>query len=156
MSPLNKMRQFRVFFNLDFVTKLRIAYFSLAIPAIAISIRLLGFRKTRGLLAFSTKLLLKLTPAPALGHEQRTQILKEILRAMKIAIRHAPYSGNCLSRSLSLHTITQRHAIPTSLQIGTKIENGDFSAHAWVEFQDTPLNDSSNIGEIYQAFESIH
>lgn len=81
-----------------------------------------------------------------------TTIIRRTLRCLAMVVRHSPYTGNCLSRSLTLWWLLQRQHIPCDLRIGVRQHTDYLEAHAWVEYQGYPLNESSRVYQEYTAF----
>jgi hypothetical protein len=60
----------------------------------------------------------------------------------------------CLEQSLVLWYLLQRQRIPARFRIGVRTVAGKFEAHAWVEYEGTPLNQSEEeLHQHYAAFE---
>ncbi|NJM19865.1 MAG: lasso peptide biosynthesis B2 protein [Richelia sp. SM1_7_0] len=53
---------------------------------------------------------------------------------VKIAAKYYKWA-TCLRKSLALWFLLSRQGIATELQIGTRLDRGEFQAHAWVEYQ---------------------
>lgn len=71
---------------------------------------------------------------------------------LQLATRHGPYAGNCLSRSLTLWWLLRRQGIESDLRIGVRSVAGCFGAHAWVEYQGSPVNESPAVYQHYAVF----
>ena len=78
--------------------------------------------------------------------------LMNIGRIVNIAARHTLARGNCLTRSLVLRWILRRRNVGSDLRIGVRLVNGYLEAHAWVEYNGKPINDSADVAERYAAF----
>jgi transglutaminase superfamily protein len=74
-------------------------------------------------------------------------------RVVAIAARHAPYQGNCLSRSLTLWWLLLGQGIHSDLRIGVARPAGQFEAHAWIEYQGVVINDQEDVGRRYSTFD---
>ena len=61
------------------------------------------------------------------------------------------YDATCLRRSLVLWWLLRRRGIDSALRIGVRMEDGEFMSHAWVEWQDTVLNDTPDVGQRFMA-----
>jgi hypothetical protein len=73
-------------------------------------------------------------------------------RLVHLAARGAPWSGNCLHRSVVLWRRLQRLGTSGRLRLGVRARPGarpDF--HAWVELDGVVLNDRPDIGELYRV-----
>ncbi len=71
-----------------------------------------------------------------------------------IAARNGPYRGNCLSQSLTLLRLLQREGIKADLRLGVRKE-ADFEAHAWVEHEGRPLNDTREVATRYAPYPAL-
>lgn len=74
-------------------------------------------------------------------------------RMLDVAARHGPVHGNCLSQSLCLWLLLRRQGIPSEMRIGVRAEPGQLLAHAWVEHQGQPLNDTLLVRDRYAVFD---
>ena len=61
-------------------------------------------------------------------------------RALRRAERVWPLRVACLQRSLALQSLLSRHDVAGRLRVGSRIEDGDLAAHAWVEVGDYVLD----------------
>ena len=93
----------------------------------------------------------RLTPL----RDQRKQI--DLLEARRMgelvntAAWRGLYDATCLRRSLVLWWLLRRRGIDSALRIGVRMEDGEFMSHAWVEWQDTVLNDTPDVGQRFMA-----
>jgi hypothetical protein len=112
----------------------------LLLPAIGAALRLLGFKRTRDLLA-------RLVPTPAdqdrLAGASTADEAQRIARLVAIAAHHGLYRATCLRQSLALWWLLRRRGIPAELRIGVRKDSGDLQAHAWVEHAGAPLDPGS-------------
>jgi hypothetical protein len=53
---------------------------------------------------------------------------------IELASRHHVFKPTCLETALVLNGILRRNGITADLKIGTHQKNGQFQAHAWVEY----------------------
>jgi hypothetical protein len=74
--------------------------------------------------------------------------------AVNRAANHVFGPVTCLTRSLLLHWLLRRYGTTSDLCIGVRLEQGEFSAHAWVEKDGIPLNDRPEFVARYAIFES--
>lgn len=72
---------------------------------------------------------------------------------VNIAGNHVPFPSTCLTRSLLLNWLLRRRGVPTELRIGTRLIQGNFEAHAWVEHEGEPINDAHDVGARFTAFD---
>jgi hypothetical protein len=68
-----------------------------------------------------------------------------------IAARNGPYRGTCLSRSFTLLQLLQREGINADLRLGVRKE-ATLEAHAWVEYEGRPLNDTPDVATRYAPY----
>jgi hypothetical protein len=73
-------------------------------------------------------------------------------RLVQIAARHSFIAANCLPRSLVLWWLLRRQGIESDLRIGVSRQDGQFAAHAWVEYQGLPLSDEDNAQRGFTPF----
>lgn len=75
---------------------------------------------------------------------------REIARLVNAA---ASFLGiQCLPRSLLLQHLLRNRGIPTAIRLGvSKLAEGKLDAHAWVELDGLPLNDSIDVRRHYAA-----
>lgn len=118
---------------------------SLLLAPVALGLRLLGLQRMQALLTA-----LPNRHRPII--KRRGDIARQHGQAIRWAKRHALYRGNCLSRSVLLWWLLHRRSIKTQLCIGTRRYNGEFQAHAWVEYQDAALNAGPRVRQKYITF----
>ena len=117
------------------------------LPVSALGVRLFGLRRWMGFVE-------RAMTRP--GSPRAAEDLKQATatgRVVAIASRHAPYRGNCLSRSLTLWWLLLGQGIRSDLRIGVTRPPGQFSAHAWIEYQGIVLNDRQDVGRRYSTFD---
>ena len=69
-----------------------------------------------------------------------------------IAGKHVPFGSTCLTRSLALTWLLRRHSVSCELRIGVRFVQGNFEAHAWVEHEGTPINDTNDVTARFAMF----
>ena len=74
---------------------------------------------------------------------------------VQLASRFNFFWASCLRRSLVLWFLLRRQGIESQLRIGVKREEGQFAAHAWVEWNNIPLNDSVTVRQEFTMFEDL-
>jgi hypothetical protein len=118
------------------------------LPAIALSLRIRGFRATQeGLQSFPISRKLKKD-----GDEgARAQLASRMVNA---AARHGWKRATCLEKSLALWWLLLREGIPSSVRIGARKASGRFEAHAWVEWEGVALNEPSDAHRHYATFDA--
>lgn len=93
-----------------------------------------------------------------LSRVQTLQASPQDAACPELAIRWKRYAkrngyGTCLSRSLVLWWLLRRMGIKTDLKIGTRKKDGQFQAHAWIEYKGRLLNTNPKAQKRYNAFE---
>lgn len=107
------------------------------LPVVAALLRMVGFARTKALLARRSGRHGRLVPALA---------PREIARLVDAPA--ALLGVGCLPRSLVLWHALGARAIAAEIRLGVAIPPcGDLSAHAWVEFEGLPLNDAADVAE---------
>jgi hypothetical protein len=134
------LRKLHTFWSLSAADRLRLVE-ALALPiCISLGFRVLGVPRTQGLLrrwALGG-------PAKTVAADYELEI-RQARRAQRIVQRTTGIAGKCLVRSLTLWTILLRRGLSTSLRVGFRKRGGMIEGHAWVEHEDTPINE--DIGE---------
>ena len=118
---------------------------AVALPAIAIALRIVSLRRVLATLAWGTD-----AAVVAAGDEGRARRAADLVA---IAARRGIHPGNCLSRSVTLWWLLRRRRIASELRIGVRKEGETLLAHAWVEQHGRPLNDSEAVCRRYAVFE---
>lgn len=117
----------------------------LLLPLMRLSLRLLGYRRSRtGLLWFS--------PTPSL-HSQHSEMALQRARRLAQYVNTASRRGfirpTCLERSLLLWWWLRWMGIPTQICSGVRKYNSSVDAHAWLEYGGVVVNDRSDIAGQY-------
>lgn len=93
--------------------------------------------------------------APAAGRAAPAVAPARITDLVAVAARHGLVRGNCLSRSLTLRRLLRRAGIEAQLRIGVRRGPGGLEAHAWLELEGRPLNDSADVALRYAPFPDL-
>jgi transglutaminase superfamily protein len=75
-------------------------------------------------------------PAPPHPVPEGRRLGSAVVRTLRLL----PTDSRCLMRSLVLTRLLARRGIPATLVIGVR-KDDEFAAHAWVEYEGTPLLD---------------
>lgn len=121
---------------------------SALLPIIAVMIRFVGFRHT-----FSVIRKFADAGSSAFETDEQSRSLIRIRKVVRIIKLKGLFRGNCLSRSLMLWVFLRRRQIPCKLIFGTRIRDGVFQAHAWVEKDFKPINAGPNVRKNYHVFD---
>lgn len=136
------------FWALSWLQKRTILAALFILPLCAIGLRLFGFQRT------ANRMVPDQAEVAGEQSDQQLSLALQLSRAVDIAAAFGPYRANCLKRSLVLCRFLRRHGIPCELKIGAAIDDGDFSAHAWVVSGDVVLNERPDIVDRYGSFET--
>lgn len=100
----------------------------LILPAIDLSLRLLGYQRTRSFLNRWTN------SAAHLSHENSEIVAEQVARVVSAASRWTLWPTSCLRQAILLWWFLARRNIPVEIRIGVSGDVAEhFSAHAWVE-----------------------
>jgi hypothetical protein len=122
----------------------------LVLPCIKSGLSLIGFKRLYARLG-------RQQPAAAYGAVAGGRRPAQALittRMVQRAANHHLCKLNCLPRSLALWWLLRRQGIGAELRIGTRRHEDQLEAHAWVEFEGSPLNEYDDVRERYAAFDA--
>jgi transglutaminase-like putative cysteine protease len=115
------------------------------LPAVQISLRLRGFKRTAAALAAWSE------RRPVLAKPSDARPAAE---AVGLVAGRSVVGARCLGRSLVLWFLLRRRGIDAELVIGADVPRArNLSAHAWVEVDGEPVNDALNVRERYGGFD---
>jgi hypothetical protein len=82
--------------------------------------------------------------APAPLDATRRRRARAIERAVGIAATRGIFRPLCLVRAMAIHSLLEAHSLNGArIRVGVRLDGGDFAAHAWVEFGDIILGDTT-------------
>ena len=147
-GPASRLARLR---GLSVAERLRLLQAVLLLPLNSLGVRLFGLRPWMGFLARERGggRMSSAEGGPADGLERARQTWQ----VAAMAVRHAPYRGNCLSGSLTLWWLLRRQGLASDLRIGVSTQGGQFAAHAWIEYQGVVINDRSDVSRRFIRFE---
>lgn len=125
-----------------------LGYACLLMPVVWVSLRAFGLPRT---LAWA------LAPRPSEQiNDSRVPTHESLGRLVNIAARYGPIRSACLVRSLVLIRILSARGVTGTLQIGVrKGASSQLDAHAWVEYEGTPVNDRPNVAKDFAVFDAL-
>lgn len=82
------------------------------------------------------------------------RVIKSTVKIVESAARHRLTGATCLTRSMTLWWLLRRQGVESEIRFGVRRGADGILAHAWVERDGIVLNDRSDIGKVYAAFES--
>ncbi|MCF6311095.1 MAG: lasso peptide biosynthesis B2 protein [Verrucomicrobiales bacterium] len=103
---------------------------------VALSLKLFGFSHTQ-------HFLLKASTLFNQKSQQRCDA-QTITRLTSSAASLTPRKPRCLLRSLVCSHLMERRGLPHQLRLGFRKDSQGFHAHAWIEYQQAALCDSSS------------
>jgi hypothetical protein len=74
---------------------------------------------------------------------------RKVAHLVNVTAYHMPVRANCLQRSMVLWWMLRREGIMSKVRFGARKESTGLAAHAWVELNETVLNDSDDIAQKY-------
>ena len=113
------------------------------LPVMAAALRVAGFARIHRWLA-----------NPFVQRRTRRDAEPHALAALvNAASNNLPIRCSCLTRSLLLDWMLRRRGVDSELRFGVRLIDGRLQAHAWVEFNGAPLNDSADVAERFAPFD---
>lgn len=107
------------------------------VPVVSVSLWLLGFRRTAAWVERSAR------GAGQAAHPDL--VVREAAAALTRVRRYTPWTGRCLARALVLWWLLRRRGIVATLHLGTRMNDGQLDAHAWVMRDGRVLADSQSV-----------
>ncbi len=141
------MLRIRKFMSLPATDRWLLVQILVFLPLTRIGLRFTGLKRTFFVL---TWLATYSRQQPTSDETEEIERLKRWIRFTKL---HGPYRGNCLSRSLLLHSLLLRKGIQCELRVGTRNSAGEFLAHAWLEYKGYPVNAGPRVHQKYSVFQ---
>lgn len=93
-------------------------------------------------------------PSRTAGVRAPTLPPERIAQLVALASRHGLARGNCLSQSLTLQRLLGDDAA-TQLRIGARRGPAGLEAHAWIEHEGRPLNDTADVAQRFTPFPAL-
>jgi transglutaminase superfamily protein len=117
------------------------------LPVVATSLKTLGLRRTQSWLTRNS-----LGPMVPSTEQTRTNV-RRAAQMVAVACRRRPLPSSCLPRTIVLWSLLRRRGIATDVRIGARSNSqGEFQAHAWLEWNGEVLNDVADVGRQYLPF----
>ena len=118
------------------------------LPVVSRCLHTRGFQRTKENLAK------KLVGGSAMAHGATVETLEKTCRMVSAGAHYGLGHPTCLEQSLVLWYLLEKQGISARLRIGVRKSAEKFEAHAWVEHDGVPLNQSEEVHQHYAAFES--
>lgn len=144
------MNKWRKFIGLSARERILLSQSLALLPLAALALRVMGLRNYQRLMDRFSR-----GGKPHFdedGRKLRDQVRKTA-RLVEAAGRYGPYRAKCLPESLTLWWLLRRQGIESQIRFGARKNAQRMEAHAWVEFEGTPLNDSTDVSERFKPFE---
>lgn len=126
------LRKIKTFLDLPSPHKFIFIRFFLIVPTVRLGIKTIGFKSTYNFLKYFAKL-------DQIPEENSWLIIKRHKSFQYLFTREFPFLGNCLAQSMALWLMLKNKGIETDLRFGMKKEKQKLLAHAWLEYQGSPL-----------------
>jgi hypothetical protein len=117
------------------------------LPIVATSLKTVGLRRTQSWLGRNG-----LGPTVPSTEQTRANVRRAV-QMVAVACRRQPLRSSCLPRTIVLWNLLRRRGIATDVRIGARSNSqGEFQAHAWLEWNGEVLNDVADVGRQYRPF----
>jgi hypothetical protein len=142
VSSLRRLASFSKFLAFSRAERRLLLTSAFLLPILAAAVRVVGLVRVLGWLACE--------PAETRRSDTEAPALAALVNA---AASHLPIACSCLTRSLLLDWMLRRRGFASELRIGVRLVHDSLQAHAWVQLNGTPLNDTPDVAERFAAFE---
>lgn len=113
----------------------------LLLPLCCLFLQLLGFNRTRSIVA-------RIRPSQfSHSKKEALELGYQTSRLVSVAVKYGIYQPTCLAHSIALWVLLLRQGIDANLRIGVQSINNNFNAHAWIELNGDVLNDSADVSQ---------
>lgn len=146
-------RKFRAWNSFSVFQRYLIIQALILLPLVNLSLNILGYKRTYFLI---TKLFFLSPNTYAIKPE--LVISRQIITTTNMVTIAAKYykSATCLRKSLTLWFLLRNQGIETELKIGTRFNQGEFQAHAWVEYQGYVVGEPQGVKQSFVAFDNLY
>ena len=142
LSPLALTRKWR---HLRWDERVGFVQAALAVPGMALSLRVFGFNRVRQWVERTTA-----------TRGGRQWVSDDVVRISVISVnrvkRYSLFGGNCLSQSLTLAWMMRRRGLAPALRLGVSLRASQLDAHAWIEYEGRVLNDTQDVHTRFTPF----
>jgi hypothetical protein len=104
----------------------------LALPAFNVALKVAGF----------ARVWMRIERTSVTRANRQVLAPQRLAQLVNIAARYSLGKDCCLARSMYLGWLLRRRGIPAPLRIGVRHGDGKLDAHAWIELEGAPLNDT--------------
>ena len=144
------MNRWRKFIGLSTRERLLLSQSLVLLPFTQLALQVMGLRNYQRLLDKFSR-----GSIPPVGKDDRKlrDQIRKTTRLVAAAGRRGPYRAKCLPESLTLWWLLRQQGVESQIRFGARKNGRRMEAHAWVEFEGMPLNDSTDVGERFKPFE---
>ncbi len=140
------IRAARTFLKLPFSDMKTVLFLVGLIPIVEVLLLSIGFKRTASLI-WNPK------QRSSLADKETARLLKRHARLMRKVVRVLPF-GRCLAQSLVLGRVLQSKGVSVALVFGQSKADHKLAAHAWLEYQGKPVNESAAVAKKYVPFQT--
>jgi hypothetical protein len=152
MRTLHLARRLTALSSVDYRLLVR-AYLRLAF--VDLGLRLVGFRRLVAWIERRSAGVSRSTSGVAGLEPALVQQLRQYVRWLDVASRYHVVRARCLHQSLALHQWLREEGLASELRIGVLKDGNELKAHAWVEFEGHPVNDSPSAVAVFTPLRSM-
>jgi hypothetical protein len=145
-----RMEVWRKFWALSSPARGLVFAAALALTTTWVGLRLLGFRRWKGVVVWLTRDPISNQSVIDVGLVDSARAVAHIEHAVA---RHLFFKTNCLEQSLALWWLLRKRGIAAEVRIGVRKNEQRLEAHAWVDFGGAVLNDAGDTHVHFSAFE---
>ena len=118
------------------------------LPIVATSLKTVGLRRTQSWLTRNS--LVPMVPPT----EQTRANVRRAAQMVAAACRQLPLRCACLPRTVVLWSLLRRRGMDADVRIGVRCDTqGEFQAHAWLEWNGEVINDAGDVARQYLPFD---
>jgi len=128
------MRSFSRFQGLNKYERLTLLRAGVGLLLVRLALAVFGFNRVY---RFLTRQSVRRILLPDTSSER----VMQTARMLEVAAYYVPFRVTCLSRSLVLRYLLLLQNVESKLCIGIRKKDGEFQAHAWIEYGEDVLND---------------
>jgi len=124
------------FINLSAKERSGFIKYAISFPFFLLFYRIAGYKRTKRAVDY------QIQPRILIKENKEDLIVKNLSKIINYSVANNILKSTCLEQSLFTYLILGYHGIICELKVGIDNTNDKFSAHAWVMYGDTILNDS--------------
>jgi Transglutaminase-like superfamily len=140
-------RKVETWYSLSKSDRALVARAMFLLPIVATSLKTVGLRRTQSWLGRNGL-------GPTIPSTEQTRAsVRRAAQMVAVGCRQHPLRSSCLPRTIVLWTLLRRRGIDADVRIGVRCDSqGEFHAHAWLEWNGQVLNDAAEVGSQYLPF----